>query len=131
VSLEKRKNPMRATAIVFARVEDQRFSKAAEGIRNGMYQTTITLQTEDEVRGVVKRGNDKEYGCTITATGAFCSCPDALYRGSICKHAVALALCVIRNPRRDLADQAQTQPPEQRPYNLKLGRVRPNFVSCP
>jgi predicted nucleic acid-binding Zn finger protein len=80
---------------------------------------------------VVRKGNAKEYGCTITAAGAFCSCPDALYRGSTCKHAVVLALYMIRNPLRHLADQAQTQPEEQRRYNLKLGRVRPDFVSCP
>lgn len=121
---------MRATATVLARVEEQRLSKAAEGIRNGMYRTTITLQTEDEVRGLVKKGDEKEYGCTITAAGAFCSCLDALYRGSICKHAVVLALCVIRNSLRDPADQARTQPEEQQPYELKLRLVRPNFVSC-
>jgi len=121
---------MRATATVFARVEDRRFSKAAEGIRNGTYRTTITLQIEEEVRGFVKKGNDKEYGCTITAAGAFCSCPDALYRGSICKHAVALALHVIRNPLHDSADQARIQPEEQRPNNLKLVGVRPDFANC-
>jgi len=89
---------MRATATILARVEDQRLSKAAEGIRNGTYHAKITLQTEEEVRGFVKKGNDKEYGCTITTAGAYCSCPDALYRGSICKHAVTLALYVILNP---------------------------------
>ena len=122
---------MKATATVLARVEDQRFAKAVEGIRNGTYQTTVTLQAEEEVRGLVKKGTDKAYGCTITPAGAFCSCPDALYRGSICKHAVALALYVVRHPRCDPADQARTQPEEQRPYNLKLGRVSPDFVSCP
>jgi hypothetical protein len=89
---------MRATATILARVEDQRLSKAAEGIRDGTYRAKITLQTEEEVRGFVKKGNDKEYGCTITPAGAYCSCPDALYRGSICKHAVTLALYAIRNP---------------------------------
>ena len=88
---------MRATATVLARVEDERFFKAAEGIRNGTYHATVTRQTEEEVWGLVKKGSDKEYGCTITPKGAFCSCPDALYRGNICKHAVTLALCVIRN----------------------------------
>jgi hypothetical protein len=122
---------MRATATVLARVEDHRLTKAAEGIRNGTYRTTITLQTEEEVRGLVKKGNDKEYGCTITAAGAFCSCPDALYRGSICKHAVVLALCVIRNPLHDPTDQARTQPEEERPYDLTLRLVYPDFVSCP
>jgi hypothetical protein len=42
---------MRATATVLAHVEDQRFSKAAVGIRKGTYRTTVTLQTEEEVRG--------------------------------------------------------------------------------
>ena len=61
---------MRATAMILARVEDQRLSKAAEGIRNGTYRAKITLQTEEEVRGFVKKGDDKEYGCTITTYNA-------------------------------------------------------------
>lgn len=104
---------MKATATILARVGEQRFAKAAEGIRDGTYRTTITLQTEEEVRGIVKKGNDREYGCTLTTAGAFCSCPDALYRGNICKHAVALALWVIRTPRHRSANQAQTQPNAQ------------------
>jgi len=91
---------MRATAIVLARVEDQKFHKAVEGIRNGAYQMTITRRTKEEVRGFVKKDDGKEYGCAITEAGAWCSCPDALYRGGICKHAVALALDVIRTPTR-------------------------------
>ena len=118
---------MRATATVLAKVEDQRFHKAVEGMRNGAYHMTITLRGEEEVRGFVKKGNDKEYGCTITEAGAFCSCPDALYRGTICKHAVALALHVIRTPET----RAQAEQEEQRPYNLKLVRTRPDFVACP
>jgi uncharacterized Zn finger protein len=112
---------MRATATVLARVEDQRFSKAAEGIRNGTYHTTITRQTEEEVRGLVKKGSDKEYGCTISTAGAFCSCPDALYRGNICKHAVALALCVIRTPLPDSAAQARGKLEEQQPSTSSSG----------
>jgi hypothetical protein len=46
---------MRATAMVLARVEDQKFYKAMEGIRNGAYQMTITRRTQEEVRGFVKR----------------------------------------------------------------------------
>jgi len=121
---------MRATATVLARVEDKRFHKGVEGVRNGAYHMTITLRTKEEVRGFVKKGDDKEYGCTITEAGAFCSCPDALYRGSICKHAVALALDAIRTPETRVE---QEEPPqeEQQPYNLKLARTRPDFVSCP
>jgi len=97
-SSPRRGDSMRATATVLARVEDQKFHKAVEGIRNGAYQMKITRRTQQEVRGFVKKGDGKEYGCTITEAGAWCSCPDALYRGGICKHAVALALDVIRTP---------------------------------
>jgi SWIM zinc finger len=122
---------MKATATVLAKVEDTRFHRAIDGTRSGTYQVKITLRNEDEVRGLVKIPNGAEYGCSITPAGAFCSCPDALYRGIICKHAVVLALYVVRHPARDPADQVRTPPEEQRPYNLKLGRVRPDCVSCP
>ena len=99
---------MRATATVLARVEDQKFHKAVEGIRNGAYQMTITRRTPEEVRGFVKKNDGKEYGCTITEVGAWCSCPDALYRGGICKHAVVLALDVLRTPEIR-AEQSELQ----------------------
>ena len=57
---------------------------------------TLTRQTEAEIRALVKNGEGKEYGVTLTEAGVFCSCPDALYRGSICKHATTLALAVLR-----------------------------------
>ena len=44
----------------------------------------------------MKNGEGKEYGVTLTEAGVFCSCPDALYRGSVCKHATTLALAVLR-----------------------------------
>jgi predicted nucleic acid-binding Zn finger protein len=116
---------MRATAMILARVEDQRLSKAAEGIRNGTYRTMVTLQTGEEVRGFVKKGNDKEYGCTITPTGAYCSCPDALYRGSICKHAVTLALYVLLNSTSNsVTDQARTNQEERRSIDLRGSVLR-------
>lgn len=89
---------MRATAAILAKVEDKRFQKAVEGLRNGDYHVDLTLRSEEEVRGFIKGDDGRAYGCTITEAGAFCSCPDALYRGSVCKHAVALALYEIRNP---------------------------------
>jgi hypothetical protein len=95
---------MKATATVLAKVEETRFHRAVDGTRRGTYQVKITLRNEDEVRGLVKIPNGAEYGCSITPAGAFCSCPDALYRGIICKHAVVLALYVIRNPMRDPAE---------------------------
>ena len=94
---------MRATAAILAKVEDKRFQRAVEGLRNGDYHVSLTLRSDAEVRGVVTGDDDKVYGCTITEAGAFCSCPDALYRGSVCKHAVALALYEIRNPPTSLS----------------------------
>ena len=48
------------------------------------------------IRALVKNGEGNEYGVTLTGAGVFCSCPDALYRGSICKHATTLALAILR-----------------------------------
>jgi hypothetical protein len=36
----------------------------------------------------------------LTEHGAYCSCPDALYRGVTCKHAVAVALSQIHLPEK-------------------------------
>jgi predicted nucleic acid-binding Zn finger protein len=90
---------MRATATILARAEDKRFQKAVDAVRNGAYHVRVTLRTDEEVRGFIRKADEeREYGCTVTNAGAFCSCPDALYRGSICKHAVVLTLHVLRNP---------------------------------
>ena len=60
---------------------------------------TLTRQSEGEVRALVKNGDGIEYGVTLTETVTTCSCKDALYRGVICKHAVATALHVLRTPQ--------------------------------
>jgi hypothetical protein len=44
----------------------------------------------------VANGDGKEYGVVLSEGQASCSCRDALYRKVICKHAVVLALQVIR-----------------------------------
>ncbi len=62
---------------------------------------TLTRQTEAEIRALVKNGEAKEYGVTLTEAGVFCSCPDALYRGSICKHPTTLALAVLRGEMQE------------------------------
>jgi SWIM zinc finger len=41
----------------------------------------------------------------LTGGQAFCSCPDAIYRKSVCKHAVTLALHAIRNPQEPKPQQ--------------------------
>ncbi len=120
---------MKATAVVLARVEDKRFAKAVEGIRTGVYQVTVTLHNATEVRGFITSEGGRVYGCTITEAGPFCSCPDALYRGCVCKHAVALALYAIRHPQPALSLPAEQQPQAREPGpNLTLGKVRAHFT---
>jgi hypothetical protein len=125
---------MKATATVLAKVEDTRFHRAVDGTRSGTYQVKITLRNEDEVRGFVKIPNGAEYGCSITPAGAFCSCPDALYRGIICKHAVVLALYDIRNPPyplKEKTEEGEQQRASEAPPNLKLVRARRDFSFSP
>src|SRR5262245_40352984 len=102
---------MKATATVLNKVEGARFQKALEGIREGRYHGKVTFRTDEEVRGLVYTLNGNAYGCTLTPGGAFCSCPDALYRGTICKHAVILAVVALREmPPRVTEPDEMSQP---------------------
>src|SRR5438034_6506530 len=109
------------THTVLAQVEPSRLQKAVDGLVSGAYAITVTGQSEAEVSGFVANGDGQQYGVVLTEARAFCSCPDAMFRHTICKHAVVLALHVIRTPK----EEAKA---EERPVNLKLGRVRPGFV---
>ena len=84
---------------VLAKVDGKRLQKAVEGMVSGAYKVTVTRHSEEEVRGTVRNGDGREYGVALTGKQTFCSCKDALYRGVTCKHSVALALYVIRNPQ--------------------------------
>jgi len=103
---------------VLQHVTVDRLQKAVTALADGSLTMMLTRQTETEIRALVKNGEGKEYGVTLTEAGVFCSCPDALYRGVTCKHATVLALIVLRTPRIH-----EEQPPNQEP-NLKLARVR-------
>jgi hypothetical protein len=72
----------------------------------------------------VKNGEGREYGVTITDGAITRSCKDALYRGVVCKHAVALALYTIRTPQAEATTEAE----EEQPVNLKLAKVRPGWT---
>ena len=81
-------------------VSPDRLQKAVCGLANGTLTVSLIRQSPFEVRGYVQHGQSKEpYEITLTAARAWCSCPDALFRHAICKHAVALALTVLRHPR--------------------------------
>jgi hypothetical protein len=80
-------------------VSSDRLQKAVCGLADGSMTVTLTRQLEAEIRALVKNGEGKEYGVTLTEALIACSCKDALYRGGICKHAVAVALHVLRTPQ--------------------------------
>src|SRR6266487_2379669 len=104
---------------VLQHVSTDRLQRAVNALAEGSMTVTLTRQTEAEIRALVKNGEGKEYGVTLTETGAFCSCADALYRGVTCKHCTAVALSVLRMPQ----GQAE-QPQEKRKPDLKLAKVR-------
>src|SRR2546426_11045351 len=103
------------THTVLAKVEPGRLQKAVEGLVSGAYTITLASQSAEEIRGFVANGDGKQYGVVLTEGHAFCSCPDAMYRKEICKHAVVLTLHVIRRPK------AEEQEEEKQLGNLKLG----------
>ena len=73
-----------------------RHNAGARGFIDGTLAVTLTRHTEREIRALVKNGDGIEYGVTLTEHGPFCSCKDALYRGTICKHAVAVSLFCLQ-----------------------------------
>ena len=110
---------------VLQQVSLDRLQKAITLLAEGSVTITLTRQTEAEIRALVKNGEGKEYGVTVTEAGAFCSCPDALYRGVPCKHNALLVLSVLRSPQAAEAPEAE----EPQPVNLKLTKTRPGWVA--
>ncbi len=89
-------------SLVLTAVQDvaaDRLQKAVCGLADGSMTVTLTRQSDEEIRALVKNGDGKEYGVTLTKALTTCSCKDALYRGGICKHAVGVALYVLRTPQ--------------------------------
>jgi hypothetical protein len=76
-----------------------RHHKAVQGLKDGSLIITLTRQTDAEIRALVKNGDGVEYGVTLTERGSYCSCPDALYRGGVCKHAVATCVFCLHHPQ--------------------------------
>ncbi|HJY82390.1 MAG TPA: SWIM zinc finger family protein [Candidatus Binatia bacterium] len=108
---------------ILAKVDGQRLQKAVHGLVSGAYRVQITLQDGYRVCGAVQNGDGKSYAVTLGSEEfVACNCPDAVYRKAVCKHAVALALYVIRTPHEE-------HPTEERPVNLKLAKTRPGWVA--
>lgn len=91
---------------VLQRVSTDRLQRAVNALADGSLHITLTRATESEIRALVKNGAGQEYGCTLTEALTTCSCKDALYRATVCKHVTALALHLLR------MSQAE-QPPQQ------------------
>ena len=89
---------------VLEQVTLDRLSKAVDGLANTTYSITLTTRTEAELAGFVKNGDAVEYSVVITRDRAFCSCKDSMFRHTLCKHTVALALHALRTP----VEQPQT-----------------------
>lgn len=102
------------------RVDTDRLQRGVEGLASGAYSITVTRQNGDEISAFVVKTDGESYPVTLTALRSFCGCKDSLYRGKTCRHAVSLALYVIRNP--PLATDAP---------NLTLAKVRTQFESAP
>jgi uncharacterized Zn finger protein len=73
-----------------------RLQKAVCGLADGSLTVTLTRQSDTDIRALVQNGDGKAYGVSIVGSAATCSCPDALFRGVVCKHITALALHVLR-----------------------------------
>jgi hypothetical protein len=54
-----------------------------------------------DVRAFVPGLGGSSYAVVLTPRGSYCSCKDAMYRATICKHAVLLALLALRAPLPD------------------------------
>jgi predicted nucleic acid-binding Zn finger protein len=74
----------------------ERHQLAVRGLRDGTLSITIACKTEQEIRALVKNGEGQEYGVNLSDRGNFCSCKDALYRGVVCKHQIALCVYVLQ-----------------------------------
>src|SRR5262249_51053000 len=94
----KEESSMIATSIL-AKVDNDRLQRGVEGLAKGAYTITLTRTTESEISAFVANGDNKTYSVTLTEGRSFCACGDSMFRGKVCKHAVALALFVIRTPQ--------------------------------
>jgi hypothetical protein len=113
---------MQVALDVIRKVDNERLQRGVEGLIACANKITLASQSDAEIRGFVANGDGQEYGVVLSEGQCFCGCKDAIYRHGICKHAVALALFVIRNP-------IETKKEEPKSVNLKLAKVRPSTLA--
>jgi uncharacterized Zn finger protein len=105
---------------VLQTVSTDRLQRAVNALADGSLTVALTQQTETEVRGFVTNSDGREYGVVLNKEQASCSCKDAMYRKATCKHAVVLALSVIRAGET----KTQEQHHERRAPDLRLRKGR-------
>src|SRR5262249_11926781 len=103
------------SAAILATVDPGRLQKAVDGYTAADYTVALVSQKAEEICGLISNGGGARYEVVLTPARSYCGCPDAQFRHAVCKHAVVLALHVVRSPQAEAA--------EERPVNLKLGRV--------
>src|SRR4029450_541979 len=80
----------------------ERHQLAVRGLRDHTLSFTVAFRSESEIRALCKNGNGQEYGVNLSDHGNFCNCKDALYRGTTCKHQLALCVFVLQqNEQRE------------------------------
>ncbi len=104
------------TTSILATVESSRLLKAAEALAHGAVTVTLTNVDTESLEGFVKNGDGVEYSVVITPARTFCSCRDAMFRRTICKHQTILSLYALRH--------GAVVEVEERPVNLKLTKTR-------
>jgi hypothetical protein len=72
--------------------ERERYHKAVHALNESTLRITVTRQTDNEIRALVQNGDGRQYGVTVNASVVTCSCFDALFRGTTCKHAIAVCI---------------------------------------
>jgi hypothetical protein len=80
-------------------VSPDRLQRTVCSLADGSLTITLTRHSETEIRALVRNGDNGEYGVTLAQGMTSCSCKDALYRGVVCTHSVAVALHVLRTPQ--------------------------------
>lgn len=88
---------MSITATTLAKVDEQRMERAITSLRKGEYTVALARNDGVVITAFVNNGKGQSYTVSLTENGGFCSCPDASYRATTCKHMVSVAIRVIQD----------------------------------
>jgi hypothetical protein len=78
-----------------------RQATAVRGLADGSITITVIHRSDSEIRAAVQNGAGVTYSVKLTEHDVFCSCPDALYRGAVCKHIQATAHFCLQQQETD------------------------------